>query len=81
MNEKRACREEVGEGIRRLGVIRRSRRKQGRAFWRGNSICKGRMLRKEVKHLWESEGAGLSVECYGTKGPIYQEWLDLWDTW
>lgn len=22
MNEKRACREEVGEGIRRLGVIR-----------------------------------------------------------
>lgn len=53
MNEKRAFREEVGEGIRRLGVIWRSRRKQRRAFWGENSICKGRMLRKEVKHLWE----------------------------
>lgn len=57
-----------------------SRRKQGRAFWGGNSTCKGRVLGKEVKRWWESEETALSVECGGTLGPVYQACLDLWDT-
>lgn len=54
-----------------IGSNWKNRRNQGRAFWGGNSTCKGRVSGKEVKYLWKSEGTALSIECDLTLGPIY----------
>lgn len=59
LNDERAFRKEEGGGTWRLGVIWKRRRKRGRMFWGGNSICKGRVSGKGVKHLWENEGTAL----------------------